>query len=98
MGREVELLVNYPRMVRDIEKRADEKSEEDKAVARQFGRDFFDGDRRYGYEGFSYQKRFWQPVAPTFRSHYGMGDGYSLPDVGCAKGSMMHDFSELVTG
>jgi len=98
MGREVELLVNYPRMVRDIEKRADEKSEEDKAVARQFGRDFFDGDRRYGYGGFSYQKRFWQPVAPTFRSHYGMGDVYSLLDVGCANGFMMHDFSELVTG
>ena len=42
MGKEIDLLVNYPRTKRDVQKRGAEKTEEDRAVARQFGRDFFD--------------------------------------------------------
>ena len=38
-------------------------------IARQFGREYFDGDRCYGYGGYSYQPRFWQPVFPDFQRH-----------------------------
>ena len=98
MGKEIDLLVNYPRTKRDVQKRGAEKTEEDRAVARQFGRDFFDGDRRHGYGGFCYHPRFWQPVIPTFRKFYGLTAESSLLDVGCAKGFMLHDFAELIPG
>ena len=64
MGREIDLLENYPKTKRDPFARAEEKTEEIRAVARQFGKDFFDGDRKHGYGGFSYHPRFWQPVIP----------------------------------
>lgn len=98
MGIEIDLLANYPRTRRDVDARGAEKSEEDRRIARRFGREFFDGDRRHGYGGFSYQPRFWQPVVPAFVEHFGLGPGSRLLDVGCAKGFMLHDLQLLVPG
>ena len=98
MGREVDLLVNYPRTKRSIDERGATKTEADRAIARKFGREFFDGDRSQGYGGFNYMPRFWQPVVPTFREHFGLKAGDSILDVGCAKGFMMHDMAELIPG
>ena len=98
MGQEIDLLVNYPRAKRDVEARGQEKTEDDRRIARRFDRAFFDGERRHGYGGFNYHPRFWQPVASTFRDHFGLKAGDSLLDVGCAKGFMMHDFAETIPG
>lgn len=54
MGKEIDLLVNYPRAKRNVEDRGQNKTEEDRRIAREFGREFFDGDRRHGYGGFNY--------------------------------------------
>lgn len=95
---EIDLLKNYPRTRRDLDERLEQKTEEVRAVARQFGREFFDGDRKYGYGGFSYQARFWQPVVPDFQEYYGLADGCKVLDVGCAKGFMLHDFAAHIPG
>ena len=96
MGQEIDLLENYPRTKRNVEERGATKTEDVRHVARQFGKEFFDGDRQYGYGGFKYFSRFWQPVIPTFQKHFGLTGGSSLLDVGCAKGFMLHDLVELI--
>lgn len=98
MGQEIDLLVNYPKTKRAVKERGAEKTEEDRAIARRFGKDFFDGDRRHGYGGYQYHPRFWQPVIPTFREHFSLDEGSSVLDVGCGKGFMLHDLGELVPG
>lgn len=98
MGREVDLLINYPKTKRNLEERVASKTESDRAIARQFGRDFFDGHRNHGYGGFNYMPRFWQPVIPTFKDYWGLSSNSSLLDVGCAKGFMLHDLAELIPG
>lgn len=98
MGREIDLLVNYPKTKRDLLARIEGKTDEVRAVARQFGKDFFDGDRRFGYGGFSYNKRFWQPVVPTFQEYFGLTAKSSLLDVGCGKGFMLHDLAAMIPG
>jgi len=98
MGKEIDLMVNYPRTKRDVNERGEEKTPEDRAIARKFGKEFFDGDRRHGYGGFSYNPRFWQPVVPTFKEHFGLTGSSSLLDVGCAKGFMLHDLAEMIPG
>jgi SAM-dependent methyltransferase len=98
VGREIDLLANYPKAKRDVNDRGQAKTEDDRRIARKFGREFFDGDRRQGYGGFSYQSRFWQPVVPTLRAHFGLGAGSSVLDVGCAKGFMLHDLAVLIPG
>ena len=98
MGFEIDLLQNYPRPKRDVEGRGAQKSDEDRAIARRFDREFFDGDRKHGYGGFHYHPRFWEPVVPDFVRHYQLTSKSSVLDVGCAKGFMLYDFTRLVPG
>ena len=98
MGQEIDLMINYPRPKRNVQVRGASKTDIDRALARKFGKEFFDGDRAHGYGGFSYHPRFWQPVIPTFQQHWGLTSASSVLDVGCAKGFMMHDFAELIPG
>ncbi len=98
MGIEIDLLEHYPKAKRNLDERAAQKTEEDRAIARRFDKNFFDGDRRHGYGGFQYFPRFWQPVIPTLQKHFRLTAESSLLDVGCAKGFMMHDLAELIPG
>ncbi len=98
MRKEIDLLANYPKTKRDLSKRMDEKTESDRSIARKFGRDFFDGDRKHGYGGFSYSPRFWKPVIPTLQDYWKLNDSSSILDVGCAKGFMLHDILEAIPG
>ena len=94
MGQEIDLLVNYPKAKRNVEARGQEKTDKDRAIARKFGKEFFDGDRSHGYGGFSYNPRFWSPVIPTLKEYFSLSSESSLLDIGCAKGFMLHDIVE----
>ena len=72
MGKEIDLMVNYPRSKRDVKDRGIKKTPEDQKLARKFSKEFFDGDRSHGYGGFSYNPRFWEPVIPTFKNYYSL--------------------------
>lgn len=95
---EIDLLRNYPQSKRDPHARQDALTNEMRTIARQFGKDFFDGDRLYGYGGFKYFARFWQPVIPDFVKHFALSPNSIVLDVGCAKGFMLYDFTQLVPG
>lgn len=94
MGFEIDLLKNYPKSRRDLDERANEKTETDRSIARKFGKEFFDGDRRTGYGGYSYHPRFWTPTFVDFMQHFDFKADDSLLDVGCAKGFMLVDFKK----
>ena len=98
MGQEIDLMINYPKTKRNVEDRGATKTPEDRAIARQFGKDFFDGSRDVGYGGFGYMPRFWEPVVPTFQEHWDLKSGDSVLDVGCAKGFMLYDMQRLIPG
>ena len=98
MGKEIDLLINYPKAKRNVDERGASKSEDDRKLAREFGKDFFDGDRKNGYGGFNYMPRFWQPVIPTFKEYWNLTSESSLLDVGCAKGFMLYDLSVMIPG
>ena len=98
MGKEIDLLINYPKTKRDPLKRAQEKTEHDREIARKFEKDFFDGERKHGYGGFSYNSRFWQPVIPTFKNYWNLDSSSSVLDVGCAKGFMLYDLKKNIPG
>ena len=68
MGKEIDLLVNYPKTKRDVKERGNTKTEVDRTIARKFGKDFFDGDRKYGYGGFGTCPDFGNLLFQHFRS------------------------------
>lgn len=96
MGKEIDLMDRYPRSKRPVEERGKVITEEHRRIARQFGKEFFDGDRLYGYGGYSYHPRFWTETVKRFRDYYNLPEEASILDVGCARGFMMHDFKQLM--
>ncbi len=60
-------------------------------VAKQYGADYWDGDRRYGYGGYKYMPDRWKPVAEALIRTYGLGPGSRVLDVGCGKGYLLHE-------
>lgn len=95
-GKEIDLLRNYPKTKRDPSARAEAKTEKDREVARKFGKDFFDGDRKNGYGGFKYDPKFWTPVCPDLIQHFHLSSTSSILDVGCAKGFMLVDLLNAI--
>ena len=89
---EIDLLKNYPKPKRNLDSRSSEKTPEIVDLARQFGKEFFDGDRKHGYGGFTYHPKYWTDVVKDFVSYYNLQPGAKILDIGCAKGFMLFDF------
>lgn len=65
-------------------------------VARQYGKDYWDGDRKYGYGGYKYDGR-WETVARRLIDIYKLKENASILDVGCGKGYLLYEFKKLLT-
>ena len=98
MGNEINLMKNYPKSKRDIKSRGNSKTQIDRKIAREFGKEFFDGNRSQGYGGFNYDPKYWKEVIPDFQKHFNLSSKDSILDVGCAKGFMIFDFERLIPG
>jgi SAM-dependent methyltransferase len=96
MKREVNLLKFYPQSKRPIDDRGNLITEHDRAIARKFDVEYFDGDRLTGYGGYNYSPRFWTDTVAHIKDFYHLDDNSKILDIGCAKGYMMHDLSLLI--
>jgi SAM-dependent methyltransferase len=66
--------------------------------AKEYGVDYWDGDRRYGYGGYKYIPGRWKPVAEKLIEIYGLTEQSSVLDVGCGKGFLLRELRELLPG
>ena len=66
-------------------------------LAKLWGYDYWDGDRRTGYGGYTYDGR-WLTLAENMAAHYGLKPGDKVLDVGCGKAFQLFEFTRAVPG
>jgi ubiquinone/menaquinone biosynthesis C-methylase UbiE len=91
----VDLMYKYPVANNRLNERKN-PTEQEKQVAKEFGREFFDGDRKYGYGGFSYNPKYWTETVQLFIEKYDLNEKSSVLDVGCGKGFMLVDLLKAI--
>jgi SAM-dependent methyltransferase len=67
-------------------------------LAKQWGYDYWDGDRRINYGGYKYIPGRWAPVAKMMIDHYQLKSGDSVLDVGCGKGFQLVELALALPG
>jgi SAM-dependent methyltransferase len=97
MQQEINLLSKLPRGKRNVNARAEAKTDEIIAISRQYGELYFDGPRKYGYGGYRYDGR-WIPVAEDMVKHFDLKPGDRVLDVGCGKGFLVKDLIKVCPG
>ena len=65
-------------------------------IARKYGKEYWDGDRRYGYGGYKYDGR-WEAVAKKLIEAYNLPEDAKILDVGCGKGFLLYEFKKLLS-
>ena len=64
-------------------------------VAIRFDKDYWDGDRQYGYGGYRYDGR-WRKVAEAMVKHYNLPKDARILDVGCGKAFLLYEFTQVL--
>ena len=65
-------------------------------LAKQWGFDYWDGDRRICYGGYHYMPGRWTPVAKALIDHYELKDGDRILDIGCGKGFLLYEIKSIL--
>ena len=60
-------------------------------VAKKFSKDFFDGERKYGYGGHKYIPGWWSKFTQKIITNYNLVNNSNILDIGCGKGFLLHD-------
>jgi SAM-dependent methyltransferase len=66
-------------------------------VAKKWGKDYWDGERKYGYGGYHYDGR-WLPLATKMAKHFDLKDGDKVLDIGCGKAFLLYELTQVVPG
>ena len=95
MGKLNVITILHKKTKRDYVGRMNDDKAECMKIAKEYGKDFWDGDRKYGYGGYKYDGR-WSVVAKKLIEIYALPKDAKILDVGCGKGFLLYEFKKLL--
>lgn len=67
-------------------------------IAQKYSKDYWDGNRKYGYGGYKYIPGRWSSVAKKLISIYRLNSESKILDVGCGKGYLLYEIKKIIPG
>ncbi len=64
--------------------------------AKKYSKNYWDGDRKFGYGGYKYIPGRWKGVAQKLIKHYKLKSGSKILDVGCGKGYLLFEMLKII--
>ncbi len=64
--------------------------------ARKFEKNFWDGDRKFGYGGYKYIEGYWRLAAKKIIKIFKLNNSSSILDVGCGKGYLLFELKKIL--
>ena len=96
MGKLLDIITPlHKKSKRDYISRMTNQKIECSEVARKYDKDYWDGDRKYGYGGYRYDGR-WEAVAKKLIDQYDLKENAKIFDVGCGKGFLLYELKKLL--
>ena len=65
-------------------------------TARKYDKNYWDGDRKYGYGGYKYIPGLWKPMAEKLIKNYDLTYDSKVLDVGCGKAFLLYEMKLLL--
>ena len=81
---------------RDYMERMVNRKIECMSIAKKYGRDYWDGNRRYGYGGYRYIKNYWKKTANKIIQTYKLKNSSKILDLGCGKGFLLYEIKKIL--
>ena len=67
-------------------------------VAKKYSKEYWDGDRKFGYGGYKYIPGRCKPIAEKLIKTYKLDSKSRILDAGCGKGFLLHEMKLLEPG
>ena len=65
-------------------------------VAKKYGKEYWDGNRKYGYGGYKYIENYWRKTALKIIKTYKLNSKSKVLDVGCGKGFLLIEIKKII--
>jgi len=65
-------------------------------IAKKYGKQYWDGNRKFGYGGYRYIPGRWESVAKKLISDYKLSDKSNILDLGCGKGYLLYEIKKIL--
>lgn len=92
---EFNLLNEYPQLDKPRFVSKNKRTIDHRIVSSQRDKDFFDGDRNYGYGGFKYDGR-WKDIAKKVIDRYKLDNTSKILQINCEMGFFLHDIKKIL--
>ncbi len=64
--------------------------------SKKYSKNYWDGDRRYGYGGYYFIEGYWLDLAKKFIKDYDLSNSSKILDIGCGKGYLLYEIKKIL--